>query len=309
MSVEEGLAETEAQIHEYADRGNIHKFVSLEFGEMEEGFAEADHIREDIFHYEGNTHMPMEQHAAMAKYGADGRVTLWSSTQTPHYVHRALAKVLELPASRIRVIACPVGGGFGGKTDPFPHEAVVCKLAMITGRPVKVTLTREEVFYCHRGRHPVLMWVRTGMKRDGSITAMHFRSYLDGGSYGSYGVASTYYTGALQTVTYPIANYKFEGLRVFTNKPPCGPKRGHWTPQPRFALEVQLDKFAEDLGLDPADLRLRHLMQPNTQAINHLHVTTMGLKQCIEKGAGLVCVIQRKDSQGVPSISPFHNLP
>ena len=283
MSVEEGLAETEAQIHEYADRGNIHKFVSLEFGEMEEGFAEADHIREDIFHYEGNTHMPMEQHAAMAKYGADGRVTLWSSTQTPHYVHRALAKVLELPASRIRVIACPVGGGFGGKTDPFPHEAVVCKLAMITGRPVKVTLTREEVFYCHRGRHPVLMWVRTGMKRDGSITAMHFRSYLDGGSYGSYGVASTYYTGALQTVTYPIANYKFEGLRVFTNKPPCGPKRGHGTPQPRFALEVQLDKFAEDLGLDPADLRLRHLMQPNTQAINHLHVTTMGLKQCIEK--------------------------
>ena len=146
-----------------------------------------------------------------------------------------------------------------------------------------MTLTREEVFYCHRGRHPVLMWVRTGMKKNGSITAMHFRSYLDGGAYGSYGVASTYYTGALQTVTYPIANYKFEGLRVFTNKPPCGPKRGHGTPQPRFAVEVQLDKFAEELGLSPADLRLKHLMQPNTRAINHLTVTTIGLKECIEK--------------------------
>ena len=133
MSVEEGLAETEAQIHEYDERGNIHKFVSLEFGNMEEGFSQADHVREDIFHYEGNTHMPMEQHAPVAKCGADGRVTLWSSTQTPHYVHRALSKVLELPASRIRVIATPVGGGFGGKTDPFPHEIVICKLAILTG--------------------------------------------------------------------------------------------------------------------------------------------------------------------------------
>ncbi len=283
LTLEEGLNEREAQIHEYADEGNIHKFVSLEFGDMACGFAEADLIREDLFHYGGNTHLPMEQHASVARYGADGRVTLWSSTQTPHYVHRALAKALDLPPSRIRVIAAPVGGGFGGKTDPFSHEVVVCKLSMLTGRPVKITLTREEVFYCHRGRHPVLMWIKTGMKKDGSITAMHFRSFLDGGAYGSYGVASTYYTGALQTVTYPVANYKFEGLRVFTNKPPCGPKRGHGTPQPRFALEVQLDKFARDLGIDPAELRLKHLMLPNTKTVNHLKVTTTGLKECIEK--------------------------
>jgi len=230
MSIEEALEEQAVQIHEYAQEGNIHKLVSLEFGDVEAGFASADHIREDLFYYEGSNHLPMEQHAAVAQYGADGRLTLWSSTQTPHYVHRALAKVLQLPASRIRVIATPVGGGFGGKTDPFAHEIVVGKLAMLTGRPVKATLTREEVFYAHRGRHPVLMWVKTGMTRDGSITAMHFRSYLDGGAYGSYGVASTYYTGALQTITYPIQHYKFEGLRVFTNKPPCGPKRGHGRP-------------------------------------------------------------------------------
>ncbi|MEE9601914.1 MAG: molybdopterin cofactor-binding domain-containing protein, partial [Thermoguttaceae bacterium] len=194
-----------------------------------------------------------------------------------------LAKVLELPQSRIQVIAPPVGGGFGGKTDPFSHEMVVSKLAMLTGRPVKATLTREEVFYTHRGRHPVLMWIKTGMKADGAITAMHFRSFLDGGSYGSYGVASTYYTGALQTVTYPIPNYKFEGLRVFTNKPPCGPKRGHATPQPRFAVEVQLDKFAQDLNLDPAKLRLQHLVPAHSKTVNHLTITTMGLGECIQK--------------------------
>ncbi len=284
MSIEESLAlEDDAyQIHEYAEHGNIHKHVSLEFGNIATGFAEADHIREDIFYYEGNTHLALEQHAAVAHY--DGRhLTLHSSTQTPHYVHRALEKTLQLPRGRIRVIATPNGGGFGGKTDPFPHEIVACKLAMMTGRPVKCTLTREEVFYTHRGRHPVLMWVKTGMTKDGTITAMHFRSHLDGGGYGSYGVASTYYTGALQTVTYPIANYKFEAIRVFTNKPPCGPKRGHGTPQPRFAVEVQLDKFAEDLHLNPADLRLNHIHPANTLTINHLTVTTIGLGECINK--------------------------
>lgn len=282
-SIEEGLLVDEPRIHAYGDGGNIHKKVSLEFGDMEAGFAEADLIREDVFFYEGNTHLPMEQHAALAFFDPDQKLTLWSSTQTPHYVHRALAKVTGLPASHIRVIATPNGGGFGGKSDPFNHELAVCKLSMLTNRPVKITLTREEVFYCHRGRHPVLMAMKTGVKNDGAITAMHFQTFLDGGAYGSYGVASTFYTGALQTVTYDIPRYKFEGVRVFTNKAPCGPKRGHGTPQPRFALEVQIDKIAEELKLDPAEMRQRHLIEPNTVTANYLRVGSMGLGRCIEK--------------------------
>jgi 4-hydroxybenzoyl-CoA reductase alpha subunit len=282
-SIEEAILIDEPRIHEYGDEGNIHKKVSLEFGNVEEGFAEADLIREDTFFYEGNTHLPMEQHAAVGNFDPDNKLTLWSSTQTPHYVHRALAKVLELPASHIRVIATPNGGGFGGKSDPFNHEVVVCKLSMMTGRPVKVTLTREEVFYCHRGRHPVLMNIKTGVKKDGAITGMHFQSFLDGGAYGSYGVASTFYTGALQTVTYEVPRYKFQGLRAFTNKPPCGPKRGHGTPQPRFGLEVQLDKIAEELKLDPAAMRRANLVKPNTVTANYLRIGSMGLGQCIDK--------------------------
>jgi 4-hydroxybenzoyl-CoA reductase alpha subunit len=282
-SIEEAVLIDEPRIHDYGDAGNIHKKVSLEFGDVEEGFAEADLVREDTFFYEGNTHLPMEQHAAVAHYDADNKITLWSSTQTPHYVHRALAKVLQIRASHIRVIATPNGGGFGGKSDPFNHEVVVCKLAMITGRPVKVTLTREEVFYCHRGRHPVLMKVKTGVKKDGAITGMHFQTFLDGGAYGSYGVASTFYTGALQTVTYNVPRYKFQGLRAFTNKPPCGPKRGHGTPQPRFGLEVQLDKIAEQLKLDPADIRRNHLAPPNSLTANYLRIGSMGLGKCIDK--------------------------
>jgi 4-hydroxybenzoyl-CoA reductase subunit alpha len=282
-SIEEAIMIDEPRIHEYGDGANVHKKVSLEFGQVDDGFAEADLVREDTFFYEGNTHLPMEQHAAVAYMDTDEKLTLWSSTQTPHYVHRALTKVLEIPASHIRVIATPNGGGFGGKSDPFNHEVVVCKLSMLTGRPVKCTLTREEVFYCHRGRHPVLMHIKTGVKKDGAITAMHFKSFLDGGAYGSYGVASTFYTGALQTVTYDVPRYKFEGLRAFTNKPPCGPKRGHGTPQPRYALEVHLDKIAEELRLDPAEMRREHLVKPNSLTANYLRIGSMGLGACIDK--------------------------
>jgi 4-hydroxybenzoyl-CoA reductase alpha subunit len=282
-TIEEALLIDEPRIHDYGDGGNVHKKVNLEFGDLTEGFNEADLIREDVFFYEGNTHLPMEQHAAVAYYDADSKLTLWSSTQTPHYVHRALSKVLEMPAAHVRVIATPNGGGFGGKSDPFNHEIAVCELSRRTHRPVKITLTREEVFYCHRGRHPVLMKIKTGVRKDGAITAMDFQTFLDGGAYGSYGVASTFYTGALQTVTYDVPRYQFRGVRCFTNKPPCGPKRGHGTPQPRFGLEIQLDKIAEELKLDPAEMRLKHLVKPFSVTANYLRIGSMGLGQCIEK--------------------------
>ncbi len=278
---EEALATPEPRIHEYGEEGNVHKQVALEFGNVEQGFAEADEIFEDTFFYQGNTHLPIEQHASVAIKDPDGKLTIWSSTQTPHYLHRALAKVLEMPAAHIRVIATPNGGGFGGKSDPFHHEIVVAKAALLLDRPVKICLTREEVFYCHRGRHPVLMKFKTGVKKDGTITSMHLQTLIDGGAYGSYGVASTYYAGALQTTTYHIPRYRYEGCRTFTNKPPCGPKRGHGTPQPRFGQEVQLDKIAEKLQLDPADLRLRIVEAPNTVTANFLRLGTVNLAKCI----------------------------
>ncbi|HEV2287856.1 MAG TPA: molybdopterin cofactor-binding domain-containing protein [Candidatus Acidoferrales bacterium] len=280
---EEALITPEPRIHNYGDEGNIHKRVSLAFGDVEQGFAEADQIFEDIFFYQGNTHLPIEQHAAVAIKDPEGKLTIWSSTQTPHYLHRALAKVLEMPPAHIRVIATPNGGGFGGKSDPFQHEIVVAKAALMLDRPVKICLTREEVFYCHRGRHPVLMKFKTGVKEDGTITGMHLQTLIDGGAYGSYGVASTFYTGALQTTTYRIPRYRFQGCRTFTNKPPCGPKRGHGTVQPRFGQEVQLDKIAEKLSIDPAELRLRIVQSSDSVTANFLRLGTVNLAECIRR--------------------------
>jgi 4-hydroxybenzoyl-CoA reductase alpha subunit len=285
VTINEALDHTRPMIHGESLGQNVHRSVALEFGDVEEGMGVADHVREDVFWFAGNTHAALETHSALAEFDAEHRLTLWSSTQVPHYVHRTLEKVLEMPAGRIRVVATPSGGGFGGKTDPFSHEIVAAKLSMLTGCPVKITLSREEVFYAHRGRHPVLMWIKTGFQSDGRITAMHFRSFLDGGAFGSYGIASLYYTGALQTTTYRIPNYRFEGVRVFTNKPACGPKRGHGTPQPRFAVECQLDKAAEDLSLSPMTIRKRNLVKPFTTTVNHLRITTCALDECIRRVA------------------------
>src|SRR5260370_10153713 len=121
MSIEDSLAHPESRIHEYGDGPNVHKAVSLQFGDVEAAFARADLVREDVFFFAGNTQLPTEQHAAVAHWSADGKLTLWSSTQTPHYVHRLLAKILDVPAAHIRVIAAAVGGGLAGKLDPFPH--------------------------------------------------------------------------------------------------------------------------------------------------------------------------------------------
>ena len=215
----------------------------------------------------------------------DGKLVLWSAhADAALRASRARQGAGACRPAHIRVIATPNGGGFGGKSDPFNHEIVVAKAALLLDRPVKICLTREEVFYCHRGRHPVLMQFKTGREaRRHDHRRARLKTLLDGGAYGSYGVASTFYTGALQTVTYHIPAYHFQGCRVFTNKPPCGPKRGHGTPQSRFGQEVQLDKIAEALAIDPAELRLRIVEQPDTLTANYLRVGTIGLAECIRR--------------------------
>jgi 4-hydroxybenzoyl-CoA reductase subunit alpha len=280
---EEALQNPEPRIHDYGEQGNIHRNQSYEFGDVDEALAKSDHVFEDLFFYQGNTHLPMEEQATLATVEGDGKLLVTSSTQNPHYLHRQLARVLQMPAARIRVVAAPNGGGFGGKCDPANHEMVVAKAALVLGRPVKICLTREEVFYQHRGRHPVLMKLRTGVTKDGKLTAMHLQTLLDGGGYGSHGPASTFYTGVLTPVTYELPRFKFEACRTFTNKPACGPKRGHGTPQPRFGQEVQLDKIAEKLGMDPAELRLGIATRPDSLTANWLKIGSTGLAECIRE--------------------------
>ncbi|HSR42143.1 MAG TPA: molybdopterin cofactor-binding domain-containing protein, partial [Longimicrobiales bacterium] len=203
-------------------------------------------------------------------------------TQVPHYLQRELARVLELDQARVRVVQPPVGGAFGGKSEPFDLEFCVALLAMRTGRPVKILYTREEVFYAHRGRHPFKMWYRTGATSEGRLRSVDARIVLDGGAYASFGLVTTYYSGQLLTAPYRMDSYRFDSVRAYTNKPACGPKRGHGSVQPRFAFEVQLDKLAEALDVDPIDLRRRNALPPDTRTVNELKVTSNGFLECLD---------------------------
>ena len=282
-SLEKGEPQIHEEIRGKEVRGNISKKVELSFGDVEEGLKRADKVVEGDFFFHGTTHTPIEPHCAVAQCNADGVLTVWSATQITHYVQRALARVLEHPESKIRVIQPCLGGAFGGKSDPFSLEFIVAKLAMITGRPCKCLWTREEVFYAHRGRHPMHMHYRTGATKDGRLTAVDAKILIDGGSYSSFGLVTTYYSGQLLTGPYDFPAYRFDSTRVFTNKPPCGPKRGHGSVQPRFAFEVQLDEIAKELELDPIELRRKNFQGENTHTVNGQRVTSNGFLSCLDE--------------------------
>jgi CO/xanthine dehydrogenase Mo-binding subunit len=240
-------------------------------------------VVEAEYFFEGTTHAAIEPHCAVAHVEPNGLLTVWSATQVSHYLHRELAKVLQYPANRIRVIQPPLGGAFGGKSEPFDLEFCVAKLALLTGRPVKILYTREEVFYSHRGRHPMRMKYRTGFSRDGKLRAVDAHTIIDGGAYSSFGLVTTYYSGQLLCAPYQMQAYRFLSRRAYTNKPACGPKRGHGSVQPRFAIEVQLDRAAAQLGIDPIELRRRNDMGSDSVTVNEFKVGSNGFMECLAR--------------------------
>ncbi|MFW6084189.1 MAG: xanthine dehydrogenase family protein molybdopterin-binding subunit [Gemmatimonadota bacterium] len=282
---EDALEESDHPIHEprkEGRNGNVTKHVHLEFGEVDDEMGAAEVTVEGDYYFHGTTHAPIEPHCAVARMNVNGLLEVWSSTQVPHYLHRELARVLDLDVARIRVVQPAVGGAFGGKSEPFDLEFAVALLAIRTGRPVKILYTREEVFYSHRGRHPMDMWYRVGATKDGRIRSVDGRLLLDGGAYASFGLVTTYYSGQLLMAPYDVAAYRFDATRVYTNKPPCGPKRGHGSVQPRFGFEISLDKLAEKCGLDPIELRRRNFMGLG-RTVNEFRVQSNGFLECLDR--------------------------
>lgn len=282
MSPEAAMHPDAPRLFEKNKRGNQSKYVHLEFGDVDAALAASDVVVEGEYFFAGTAHAPIEPHCVVAEFDARGLLTVTSSTQIPHYLHRALAEVLELPAHRIRVIQPALGGAFGGKSDPFGHEFVAAKFAMMTGRPVKCLLTREETFFTHRGRHPMHMQMKLGADATGRLKALDSKIVIDGGAYSSFGLVTAYYSGQILTAPTHFETYRFDSTRVFTNKPPCGPKRGHGSVQPRFAFEIQVDKIARSLELDPIEIRRRNHLGEQTTTVNGQRITSNGFLECLE---------------------------
>jgi 4-hydroxybenzoyl-CoA reductase subunit alpha len=268
---------------------NIEKDYHHAFGDPDKGFAEADVVMEHRYIAGEVTHAAMEPHATLASFeidsqtGQPGRLTVWSSTQVPYYLQHKLSIVLELPMQQIRVIKPLVGGGFGGKSEVIPLEIIAAVAARKAKAPVKITYTREEVFWAHRGRPRTIIDMKIGAKKDGHLTAVAAKVIQDGGAYCSYGVVTILYSGALLGALYDIPNIRYDGYRVLTNKPACGAMRGHGTVNVRFAFESQLDEIAAKLDIDPAEIRRINLLKPPCITVNNLRVQSYGLPECIDQ--------------------------
>src|SRR5579864_1125305 len=280
--------------HDFIHEGrphNVEKEYHHTFGDPDKGFAEADYVAEARYIANEVTHAAMEPHSTLASFELDpqtgdlGRLTVWSSTQVPYYLQHKLSLVLEIPMAQIRVIKPLVGGGFGGKSEVIPLEIIAAVAARKARAPVKITYTREEVFWAHRGRPRTLIDLKSGVKNDGRLVAVHARVVQDGGAYCSYGPVTILYSGALLGALYDIPNVRYDGFRVLTNKPACGAMRGHGTVNVRFAFESQLDEICATLKRDPCQVRQKNFLKPPCITVNNLRVLSYGLPECVQKVA------------------------
>lgn len=284
FEIDDALADagTREKIHAHVRfNNNVHKKAELRFGNQQEGLERSYARARGSFEFAGLSHGFTEPHASIAHWDENG-LTMVSATQVPHYLHRSLAKVLGVPLHRVRVVKPTVGGGFGGKSDPFAHELIIAHLSRKTGRPVRVCLSREEVFLVNHGRHPSKMTVEMGVSDDGRFEVLDADIAIDGGAYGSFGVVTSYYNGVLLQAPYKLDNFGFRTYRVYTNKPVSGAMRGHGAVNSRFAVETLIDELAERIGMDPCELRMRNFLDAHTLTVGQYRITSNGSRESLE---------------------------
>jgi len=247
---------------------NLAAKIRIDIGDVDKGFLEADEIIEHTYEVPKVQQAHIEPHVAISYWDADDRLVIRTSTQVPFHARRMLAPVLGLPVKRIRVIKPRIGGGFGGKQEVL-IEDVVAHLTIATGKPVRYEMTREEEFIAARSRHPMKVKIKTGVKRDGTMTANEMFALSDTGAYGCHALTVTGNTGHKSMALYvgdgeyrKSPNIRFYADVVYTNHPPAGAYRGYGVPQGYWPLERQMDLVAKKLGMDPIAFRLKNALRP-----------------------------------------------
>jgi 4-hydroxybenzoyl-CoA reductase subunit alpha len=264
--------------------GNLEREVHHTFGDVAEGFASADLVREASFRCAEVNHAQIEPHATLAEYDPlSGRLTVQSVSQVGYYLHLMLARCLDLDASRIRVIKPFIGGGFGSRVEVLNFEVVNALLARAAAGKVLMRLSREENFLTHRARPHTDIRLKLGMRKDGRFTACECEVVQRGGAYAGYGIVTILYAGALLHGIYDIPAVKYDGYRVYANLPPCGAMRGHGAVDSRHAFECLVDRMARELRLDPFAVRRANLLHAPTRTANDLMVNSCGLAECLDR--------------------------
>ncbi len=284
FDAEEAMRADAPKLH--GTEGNLVEAPYLvERGNVDEGFAQADYIFEGVYTTGRPAPCYMEPNACVSEFDNNGRLTIWSSTQCPFMVRGILSQVLEIPLHQIRVIVEHMGGGFGAKQDLYQHEFVCALLAKKTGRPVKMEYTREEAFIAGRTRHPVTIYLKQGVKKDGTLTAREATYISNTGAYASHGRGITRVGCHDISSLYRCENVMAEGRVVYTNAPIAGAYRGYGGVQAYFALDVQMDEIAVALGIDPVELRLQNAVGDGDTSPSGLPIHGYGLEACLRRGA------------------------
>ncbi len=284
---------------------NLAAEIRIDIGNVDKGFAEADEIFEGDYTVPKVQQVSIEPHVCITYWDEDDRLVIRTSTQVPFHARRQLAPVLGLPVKRIRVIKPRIGGGFGGKQEVL-MEDVAAHLTIATKRPVIYEYTREEEFSAARSRHPMRIHMKTGVKRDGTITANEMYALSDTGAYGCHALTVTGNTGHKAMALYvgdgeyrKSPNIRFYADVVYTNTPPAGAFRGYGVPQGYWPLDRHMEKIARALNLDPIEFRLKNAIRPGeyhpfSTAWNEGReprpevVNTVGLEQCAAQGKAAI---------------------
>jgi len=278
----DAIKEGAPQIHDGVEL-NINVNRHIEWGDVDEAFKKCDHIREDKFKCSSQAHVCMETHCANASFGYDGKLTVYTSTQSSYYIQALLAGMLGLREGDIRVIKPYTGGGFGSKFELDGAQFCASVLSMKICKPVKIIFTREEEFTASKRRTPMYYFVRLGAKKDGTLLAKEVRVITEGGAYTGMGATALYLTGFFSSFPYKYPNYRYDGYRVYTNTAPTSAMRGFGAPQSTFVGESQLDMMAEDLGIDPIEIRRKNGMTPNYVVPGQAFIQSCGLHQCLDE--------------------------
>jgi putative selenate reductase molybdopterin-binding subunit len=284
---------------------NLAAHIRIDIGDVEKGFREADVIFEAFYEVPKVQQAHIEPHVVVTYWDDDDRLVIKTSTQVPFHVRRIMAPVLGLPVKRIRVIKPRIGGGFGGKQEVL-IEDVAAHLTIATKRPVIYEYTREEEFIAARSRHPMRVKMRTGIKKDGTITANSMYALSDTGAYGCHALTVTGNTGHKSMALYvgdgeyrKAPNIRFYADVVYTNTPPAGAYRGYGVPQGYWPLDRHLEKIAREMGFDPIEFRLKNTIRPGeyhpfSTAWNEGReprpeiIHTVGLEQCVAQGKAAI---------------------
>ncbi len=278
----EALGDDAPRIH--GGDTNIYASKVIKKGDVEKAFAEADHIFERRFQTQMVELVPLEPHASIASWDGNGRVSIWSSLGRITLGREDLARTLELPQSKIRLIGTIVGGNFGGKNE-ITNEPILAMLSRKTGRPVKSVFTRGDEFISSTIRHPFTMDYKTGVMNDGTIVARKIRIILDGGAYCSWTGTTIGKGSILSPGPYNIDNIHVEAYAVYTNKTTTGAMRGFGAPQVCFAYESQMDDIAHKLGMDPLEIRLKNAFSEGSSSPTSQTLQAVAIKESLNQAA------------------------